>query len=226
MGNCFFQKRTAQRTFHFKGLKIVDQVNAYFCNKKKIIMMKIYTKTGDSGETSLFGGERVKKYNLRLESYGTIDELNSYLGLIRVQEIDPTYKDELILIQNKLFTVGAMLATPPKKEILKSGKERLQIEKINELDIDFLEKSMDRMDESLPPMTHFILPGGNSTVSYCHIARTVCRRAERIIVELNEKEPVKPLLIKYVNRLSDYLFVLARKLSFDMQTEEIPWIAE
>lgn len=189
-------------------------------------MMKIYTKTGDSGETSLFGGERVKKYNLRLESYGTIDELNSYLGLIRVQEIDPTYKDELILIQNKLFTVGAMLATPPKKEILKSGKERLQIEKINELDIDFLEKSMDRMDESLPPMTHFILPGGNSTVSYCHIARTVCRRAERIIVELNEKEPVKPLLIKYVNRLSDYLFVLARKLSFDMQTEEIPWIAE
>jgi cob(I)alamin adenosyltransferase len=187
--------------------------------------MKIYTKTGDLGETSLFGGERVKKYNSRLEAYGTIDELNSYIGLISVQNIPANLKDELIQIQNLLFTIGAMLATPPSKEKLKNGTDRLQIEKLSEKDVITLEDSMDHMNEMLPEMTHFILPGGNTTVSFCHIARTVCRRAERMIVKLADEEPVLPLIITYMNRLSDYLFVLARKLTFSLNAEEIKWIS-
>jgi cob(I)alamin adenosyltransferase len=188
--------------------------------------MKIYTKTGDNGTTALFGGTRVKKYHLRIESYGTIDELNSWLGLIRDQEIAPPVKGTLKLIQSKLFTAGAILATDPGKSILKSGKERLNIAKIEAADIEFLEKEMDTMEEHLEPMTHFILPGGNTTVSYCHIARTVCRRAERLIAHLHENEPFEDHVLIYINRLSDYLFVLARKLSKDLQAEEIKWIPE
>ncbi|MFD1316502.1 cob(I)yrinic acid a,c-diamide adenosyltransferase [Namhaeicola litoreus] len=187
--------------------------------------MKIYTKTGDTGDTSLFGGERVKKYNPRLEAYGTIDELNCHVGLISVQKIPSNLKDELNQIQNLLFTIGAMLATPPSKEKLKSGKDRLQIEKLSEKDVLSLEDSIDRMNEFLPGMTHFILPGGNTTVSFCHIARTVCRRAERMIVKLADEEPVLPIIITYINRLSDYLFVLARKLTFDQKAEEVKWIS-
>jgi len=188
--------------------------------------MKIYTKTGDKGTTALFGGTRVKKYNLRIESYGTVDELNSYIGLIKDQEINEIEKASLLKIQNELFTLGAMLATPPEKEVLKNGKERLNIPKINDGSIEFLEQEIDRMDAVLPQMTHFILPGGHQAVSFCHIARCVCRRAERLSVELNDEETINPDVIKYLNRLSDYLFTLARKLSKDLAVEEIKWIPQ
>jgi cob(I)alamin adenosyltransferase len=186
--------------------------------------MKIYTKTGDKGTTALFGGTRVPKHHIRIDSYGTVDELNSHLGLIRDQDIDAHSKSILQIIQDKLFTVGAVLATDPEKAILKSGKERLNIPKISSADIDLLEKEMDRMNETLPQMTHFVLPGGHQTVSFCHIARCVCRRAERLASALNEIEPFQPETLTYLNRLSDYLFVLARKLSKDLQAEEVKWI--
>ena len=186
--------------------------------------MKIYTKTGDKGTTALFGGTRVPKHHIRIESYGTVDELNSHLGLIRDQAINQDYKDLIIHIQDRLFTVGAILATDPEKAILKNGKERLNIPKISAEDIVRLEQAIDNMNEALPPMTHFVLPGGHQTVSFCHIARCVCRRAERLASALNELEPIEPNSLIYLNRLSDYLFVLARKLSFDLQANEIKWI--
>jgi len=188
--------------------------------------MKIYTKTGDNGTTALFGGTRVKKHNLRIESYGTVDELNSYIGLIKDQEISNSIKESLLKIQNDLFTLGAMLATPPEKETLKNGKERLNIPKVDDDAILFLENEIDKMDLELPQMTHFILPGGHQAVSFCHVARCVCRRAERLSVELNDKEAVNDAVLKYLNRLSDYLFVLARMLSKDLSVEEIKWIPE
>lgn len=188
--------------------------------------MKIYTKTGDSGTTALFGGSRVPKHHLRIESYGTVDELNSNIGMIRSYEIDVHSKNILIQIQNHLFTIGATLATDPKRAVLKSGKERLNIEKVNEEKIKLLEDEMDRMNDSLPPITHFILPGGSPLVSSCHIARTICRRAERRATALSEQNEVDPMVIKYLNRLSDYLFVLARKLSIDTAAEEIKWIPD
>ena len=186
--------------------------------------MKVYTKTGDTGTTALFGGTRVPKHHIRIESYGTVDELNSHIGLIRDQEINQLYKNVLVEVQDRLFTVGAILATPPEKEILKNGEKRLQNLGIQETDIEFLENEIDSMEEALPPMTHFVLPGGNTTVSYCHIARCVCRRAERLAVHLNDIEPTDELVIKYLNRLSDYLFVLARKLSKDLNADEVQWI--
>jgi len=186
--------------------------------------MKVYTKTGDKGTTALFGGTRVPKDHIRIESYGTVDELNSYIGLIRDQEIDPRYKQILIRTQDRLFTAGAILATPPEKEVLKNGKLRLDIPKITEADILLLENEIDAMESELPPMTHFVLPGGHTTVSYCHIARCVCRRAERLSVALSHNEPIDDMVLKYLNRLSDYLFVLARKLSSDLQADEVKWI--
>ncbi len=185
--------------------------------------MKIYTKTGDEGKTSLFGGTRVKKNNLRINAYGTVDELNSHMGLIRDQLEEKSLIQDLIRIQSKLFTLGAMLATPPDKEKLKNGSDRLKIEKIEEAEITFLESKMDLMNENLETMTHFILPGGHSIVSFCHIARCVCRRAERLTVELADKEAVDRHILIYLNRLSDYLFVLARKLTKDYKVDEIPW---
>ena len=186
--------------------------------------MKVYTKTGDTGTTALFGGTRVPKHHIRIESYGTVDELNSHIGLIRDQEIDTHYKTVLAEIQDRLFTVGAILATPPEKETLKNGQPRLQNLGLVTSDIDFLETEIDKMEESLPQMTHFVLPGGHTTVSYCHIARCVCRRAERLSVHLNDLEPTNELVLTYLNRLSDYLFVLARKLSQDLKAEEVKWI--
>ncbi|MFY8066114.1 MAG: cob(I)yrinic acid a,c-diamide adenosyltransferase [Flavobacterium sp.] len=186
--------------------------------------MKVYTKTGDTGTTALFGGTRVPKDHARIESYGTVDELNSYIGLIRDQEINQHFKDILIEIQDRLFTVGAILATPPEKEVLKNGQKRLQNLGIIESDIELLEKEIDSMEDSLPQMTHFVLPGGHTTVSYCHIARCVCRRAERLAVHLSHNEPVAEIAIKYLNRLSDYLFVLARKLSKELNADEVKWI--
>lgn len=180
--------------------------------------MKIYTKTGDAGTTALFTGKRVPKHHIRIESYGTIDELNSWLGLLRDQEIAQNHKKVLEHIQDTLFTVGAVLATEPKKD------NRLKIPRIDEVDIALLEKEIDGMNDTLPPMTHFILPGGHASVSYCHIARTVCRRAERMVSYLHENEPVPEMVLAYINRLSDYLFVLARKLSKDLKAQEVKWI--
>ena len=188
--------------------------------------MKIYTKTGDKGETSLFGGTRVPKYHLRIEAYGTIDELNSYLGLIRDQKIDQHSSEILIAIQNKLFTLGAMLATPPEKTFLKSGKERLNINKVNTKSVELLENEIDKMNENLPAMTHFVLPGGHTTVSFCHIARCICRKAERITTQLSTESEIDEQILIYLNRLSDYLFVLARKLTYDNKAQEIQWIPE
>ncbi len=186
--------------------------------------MKVYTKTGDGGTTALFGGTRVPKDHIRIESYGTVDELNSYIGLIRDQEMNQHYKDTLIEIQDRLFTVGAILATPIDKEIMKNGEKRLKNLGIIEIDIELLEKEIDTMEDALPQMTHFVLPGGHTTVSYCHVARCVCRRAERLSVHLSHEEPIDEMAVKYLNRLSDYLFVLARKLSFDLKAEEVKWI--
>ena len=188
--------------------------------------MKIYTKTGDKGTTALFGGTRVPKHHLRIESYGTVDELNSYIGLIRDQNIDKKAIDSLIRIQNELFTLGAMLATPPEKEVLKNGKERLNIPKISAENIAVLESEIDTMNLELPQMTNFILPGGNQTVSFCHIARCVCRRTERLVTNLNEIDSINQDILRYLNRLSDYLFVMARKLTKDLSVKETPWIPE
>ena len=185
--------------------------------------MKIYTKTGDTGTTALFGGTRVPKDHIRIESYGTVDELNSHIGLLRDQEMDSHYKEVLIEVQDRLFTVGAILATPPEKAVKKNGELRLKNLGIVESDIEFLEKEIDTMEEALPPMTHFVLPGGHTTVSYCHIARCVCRRSERVITELNESSVVSEIVMAYVNRLSDYLFVLSRKLTLDLNATEQPW---
>ena len=185
--------------------------------------MKIYTKTGDKGTTLLIGGTRVLKHHIKIDAYGTVDELNSYIGLLR-DKISSYYIEELIFIQNKLFTLGSFLALDKSKEKLPNGKNRLAIPKINETDIFFLEQKIDQMSASLSPMTSFVLPGGHEQVSICHICRTICRRAERKTTQLNEAEEIDNLLIKFLNRLSDYLFVLARKLSIDLRVEEIPWL--
>ncbi len=179
--------------------------------------MKVYTKTGDKGETSLFGGKRVSKSNIRIEAYGTSDELNAWIGLIRSQEIESYHIKNLIEIQDRIFTLGAQLAADP-------DKPKLKLPKIESQDIQNLEVAIDTMDKDLPQMTNFTLPGGNTVVSYCHIARTVCRRCERLIIALAQVAPVDELVIQYVNRLSDYLFVLSRKLTQELQVEEQYWI--
>jgi cob(I)alamin adenosyltransferase len=179
--------------------------------------MKIYTKTGDKGYTSLIGGTRVPKHHLRIESYGTVDELNSYIGLIRDQEIAAHDKQVLKEIQDRLFTIGSSLASDPEKS-------RMVIPDLHEADIDLLEKEMDTMNEKLPELRHFILPGGNNAISFCHIARCVCRRAERLSVHLAEESQVDIKVNIYLNRLSDYLFVLARKIGGDGNVPENQWI--
>jgi cob(I)alamin adenosyltransferase len=179
--------------------------------------MKIYTKTGDKGETSLIGGTRVKKSHLRIEAYGTIDELNSFIGVVRDQEVNQKRQDIFSEIQDRLFTIGSTLATDPDKE----GK--IQTPDLHEGDITFLEAQMDLLDQTLPALRSFILPGGHPSVSFCHVARTVCRRAERLTIALQEESPVDDLVIKYLNRLSDYLFVLSRAIGFELGVKEITW---
>jgi len=179
--------------------------------------MRVYTRTGDDGTTGLIGGTRVKKYDLRLEAYGTVDELNSWVGLIRSQEIGSNDIHDLIEIQNKLFVIGAFLATDTTKANI---PDKLTC---CEEDILFLESRMDQILDSLPILTSFLLPGGNNAVSYCHIARTVCRRAERRAYQLSAETPVPPEVLKYLNRLSDYLYVLSRKVAVESGIEEIPW---
>jgi cob(I)alamin adenosyltransferase len=179
--------------------------------------MKIYTKTGDKGLTSLIGGTRVPKHHLRIESYGTVDELNSYIGLIRDQDISEHDKGMLKLIQDRLFTIGASLAADPEKS-------KMVIPDLHNEDVELLEQEMDAMDKQLPPLKHFILPGGNNTISFCHIARCVCRRAERITVHLAEESQVDEKVNIYLNRLSDYLFTLARKVGAEQLVPENIWI--
>jgi cob(I)alamin adenosyltransferase len=181
--------------------------------------MKIYTKTGDQGTTALFGGKRVSKADLRIETYGTVDELNSYVGLVRDQPVNdgnPDRKKVLIEIQDRLFTMGSILATEP-------GNTKVKVPSLSEADVVFLEKEIDSMETSLPPMKFFVLPGGHQSVSFCHVARTVCRRTERLTIALNSQEPIDPLVIKYLNRLSDFLFVLSRKMAQDLNAEEVAW---
>lgn len=181
------------------------------------MVFKIYTKTGDDGTTGLVGGNRVKKSSLRLDAYGTVDELNSYIGLIRSIAGEEEIRIWLLDIQNKLFVIGSKLASDEK------GKPITQKLKCNGDDIVRLEEAIDRMEESLQPLQNFILPGGSPLVSYCHIARTVCRRAERLVVQLAETVETEVLIIKYLNRLSDFLFVLSRKVAKDQGVDEIPW---
>jgi cob(I)alamin adenosyltransferase len=179
--------------------------------------MKIYTKTGDKGFTSLIGGTRVPKHHLRIESYGTVDELNSYIGLIRDQEITGHDKQLLKEIQDRLFTIGSSLAADPEKS-------KMIIPDLHHADIELLEQEMDNMNKTLPELKHFILPGGSTVISYCHIARCVCRRAERLTVHLAEESTVDNKVIIYLNRLSDYLFTLGRKLGNEHNIPENQWI--
>ncbi len=179
--------------------------------------LRIYTKTGDKGQTSLIGGTRLPKHHIRIEAYGEVDELNSWIGLVRDQKIEERHIKILLEIQDRLFTIGALLAS--------DGESKMKLPEIKEADIVLLEKEIDAMETGLPPMKSFVLPGGNTIVSYCHISRCVCRRAERSVLRLAENEKVEELIYKYLNRLSDYLFVLSRKLAHDLGATETPWVA-
>ena len=183
-------------------------------------MFRIYTKTGDKGETSLIGGVRVPKNHIRIESYGTIDELNSFLGMVNDMCANIQISESLHEIQDRIFTIGSALATDPGKEI------KMKLPDLHDSDVQWLENEIDKMNEALPEMRSFILPGGNLAASTCHVARCVCRRAERICVAMQqEKEIIPPLIISYLNRLSDYLFVLARYISHINNAPEVPWRA-
>lgn len=178
---------------------------------------KVYTKTGDDGTTGLVGGNRVKKYDPRLEGYGTVDELNACIGLIRSYTIPDDIKIILIQIQNKLFNIGSRLASDEKGDAYTANLA------VKKEDIEVLEQAIDKYEEDLPELRSFILPGGELSVAQCHMARTICRRAERRIVEFSEQIPVQPEIVKYINRLSDFFFVLARKLSYLLDVEETAW---
>ena len=178
--------------------------------------MKIYTKGGDSGNTSLIGGKRVPKYHKRIEAYGTVDELIAYIGLLRDTLQNKEHQNVLIHIQDRLMTCASLLAA-------KNENSQKNLPKLYEKDIEFLEKEIDKMESLVEPLQSFILPGGNSIVSFCHIARTVCRRSERLSVKLSVNSGQDKLVIKYLNRLSDFLFVFSRLISKELGIEEIPW---
>lgn len=177
----------------------------------------IYTKTGDAGETALFGGKRVPKSHLRVDAYGTVDELNSFIGLLHDALESESIRQLLVQVQHRLFSIGAYLASDPEKQMASVDLERN--------DLKILEDTMDMMDGQLPDLKNFILPGGHPTVSLCHVCRTVCRRAERLIVALHQESPVDPLVLQYMNRLSDYFFMLARYLCKEAGAPEILWVA-
>lgn len=177
--------------------------------------MKIYTKKGDEGLTSLIGGDRVSKNHLRIEAYGTVDELNSFIGVVKDQLNSETDRNLLKEIQDDLFVIGSHLAS--------ASNSKMKLPVIVEDDVLKLEQAIDQMNESLEELKSFVLPGGNPISSFCHVARCVCRRAERRVVEISQTENVDPLIIKYLNRLSDFLFVLARKILKDFHGEEIKW---
>lgn len=178
--------------------------------------MKIYTKTGDNGQTSLFGGKRVSKSDMRIDSYGTIDELNAFIGLVRDQEVNKGRVDFLVGVQDRLFTIGSMLAAEP-------GNTKIKIPVLSDEDTEILEREIDRMEADLKPLRFFVLPGGHTSVSFCHVARTVCRRAERLSIVLDEQEKIEPRIVRYLNRLSDYLFVLGRTMADELGVAERPW---
>jgi cob(I)alamin adenosyltransferase len=178
--------------------------------------MKIYTKTGDKGLTSLIGGTRVPKSSLRIDCYGTVDELNSYIGLLRDQDVNASRRDLLKEIQDRLFTIGASLASDPEKS-------KMKIPDLHDTDVTLLEEEMDRMNVQLPELRVFVLPGGHQSVSFAHVARCVCRRAERLVIHLREDSFVADLVVMYLNRLSDYLFVLSRQMAHDLGAEEVSW---
>lgn len=179
--------------------------------------MKIYTKTGDAGSTMLIGGLRVPKHDIRIEAYGTVDELNAYIGLIRDEDLSDHQKQILRQVQDHLFIIGSNLAAAP-------GKSKMKLPQVLPEDIQLLEQEIDAMQDILSPLRHFILPGGSKAVSHCHIARCVCRRAERIAVHLKEESFVEDIILIYLNRLSDYLFVLSRKVAHDNKIEETVWL--
>jgi len=178
---------------------------------------KIYTKTGDLGSTSLIGGTKVLKSDLRIEAYGTIDELNSYIGLCRDLVATEPERQTLREVQDRLFTIGSTLACDPEKDT------KMKIPDLHESDITYLENEIDQMDGRLPEMKNFIIPGGHPTLSHLHIARCICRRAERCCVRLHGVSPLEPIVIKYLNRLSDYIFMLARYQGKQLSVDEIPW---
>jgi cob(I)alamin adenosyltransferase len=179
---------------------------------------RVYTKTGDKGSTGLIGGTRVPKDHIRIEAYGTVDELNSFLGLVTDQLGDTEINDWILEIQDRLFTIGSSLATDPDKA------PKMKLPDLTEHDITWLEQKIDQMDDTLPQMKSFILPGGNVAASTAHVARCVCRRAERLCVHMqNNEEFVAEDVLKYLNRLSDFLFVLARFIVFKNGGKEIPW---
>lgn len=178
--------------------------------------MKIYTKTGDKGETSLLGGARVPKYHLRIDTYGTVDELNSWVGLLGDDCEDPTIKGWLKDLQSELFNIGSNLAVSP-------DKRNVKVPELDENLTRWLEEKIDEMEQELEPLKNFILPGGHRTVSHCHITRCVCRRAERLVAALASEEPVNDIIIRTLNRLSDFFFVLSRKLAHDLGTPEHAW---
>lgn len=180
--------------------------------------MKIYTKTGDSGTTALIGGTRLSKAHIRIDAYGTVDELNAYIGLLRDQPVNAARRDLLKEIQDRLFTVGSHLASEP-------DQTRKKLPDLHSTDILLLENEMDAMDAKLPVLRAFVLPGGHESVSFGHVARTVCRRAERAVVLLNEHEPMDEIVIRYLNRLSDYLFMLCRLMTHELGAEEVAWKA-
>lgn len=178
--------------------------------------MKIYTKKGDGGSTSLIGGTRVPKHSLRIESYGTVDELNSYLGLVRDTAKMDSVTQQLVEVQDRLFVIGSSLAADPEES-------KMALPDLTDADIEKLEGWMDAMDAQLPELKAFILPGGHEAVSHCHVARTICRRAERIVSELRSRSYVEQRVSTYLNRLSDYLFVLARLIGQERGAVETPW---
>ncbi len=178
--------------------------------------MKIYTKTGDKGKTSFLDGKRISKSHIRLDVYGTIDELNSYIGLIRSMEQAGDYHTLLISIQDKLFTIGSHLA-------VQGDPGKFILPELFDEDVTSLEESIDAMEDKLPSMQNFILPGGDIAVSHIHVARCICRRAERLATRLHKNEPIEKIILIYLNRLSDFLFTLARKISSDLNVKEIPW---
>jgi len=178
--------------------------------------MKIYTKTGDKGLTSLIGGTRVPKSDLRIDCYGTVDELNAYIGLLRDQEVNTIRRDLLKEIQDRLFTIGASLASDPEKS-------KMKIPDLHAEDVTLLEQEIDQMNEHLPELRMFVLPGGHQAVSFAHVARCVCRRAERLVIGLQEHDFVAELVVVYLNRLSDYLFVLSRQMAHELGAEEVTW---
>lgn len=177
---------------------------------------KIYTKTGDKGQTSLIGGVRVPKHHIRIEAYGTVDELNSHIGLIAASLIDKETEEVLAEIQDRLFTIGSNLALAP-------DKAKMEVPDLKPEDVELLEKEIDKMDAELPELKSFVLPGGSPLVANTHIARCVCRRAERIVTHLAEESHVEDIVIIYLNRLSDYLFNLSRKIAKDTGAPEVPW---